>query len=109
MTDGDENPKADLLLAISRSEISIQAFGPWSYWRLGKIPPATAGSKSGRSNVAGSNCCILRTLASLARTFTPNQIEALVNELGEDKVLELTVLVGEIGKSQLKKTPNDEK
>lgn len=40
-------------------------------------------------------------MASLARTFTPDEIEALVEELGEEKVLELSVLVEELGKSRL--------
>ena len=41
------------------------------------------------------------TMASLARTFTPDEIDALVEELGRDRVLELAVLVEELGKSRL--------
>ena len=45
---------------------------------------------------------VVTTMASLARTFTPDEIDALVEELGEDKVLELSVLIEELGKSRLK-------
>lgn len=45
---------------------------------------------------------VVETMASLARTFTPDEIEALVEELGEEKVLELSVLIEELGKSRLK-------
>ena len=41
------------------------------------------------------------TMASLARTFTADEIEALVKELGEEKILELSVLIEELGKSRL--------
>ncbi len=44
---------------------------------------------------------VVTTMASLARTFTPEEIEALVEELGEEKVLELSVLIEELGKSRL--------
>lgn len=44
---------------------------------------------------------VVTTMASLARTFTPDEIEALVEELGEEKVLELSVLIEELGKSRL--------
>jgi len=44
---------------------------------------------------------VVTTMASLARTFTPNEIEALVDELGEEKILELAVLIEELGKSRL--------
>ena len=44
---------------------------------------------------------IVETMASLARTFTPDEIEALVEELGEEKILELSVLIEELGKSRL--------
>ncbi len=44
---------------------------------------------------------IVTTMASLARTFTPGEIEALVGELGEEQVLELSVLIEELGKSRL--------
>jgi hypothetical protein len=45
---------------------------------------------------------IVKTMASLARTFTADEIEALVEELGEKKILELSVLIEELGKSRLK-------
>lgn len=45
---------------------------------------------------------VVTTMASLARTFTPDEIDALVDELGEEKVLELSVLIEELGKSRLK-------
>lgn len=45
---------------------------------------------------------ILETMASLARTFTADEIEDLVEELGEEKILELSVLIEELGKSRLK-------
>jgi hypothetical protein len=44
---------------------------------------------------------IVETMASLARTFTADEIEALVNELGEEQILELSVLIEELGKSRL--------
>jgi len=44
---------------------------------------------------------VIETMASLGRTFTPDEIEALVEELGEDKILELSVLIEELGKSRL--------
>lgn len=44
---------------------------------------------------------VVTTMASLARTFTPDEIEALVDELGEEKILELSVLIEELGKSRL--------
>lgn len=44
---------------------------------------------------------IIPTMASLARTFTPDEISALVEELGEDKILELSVLIEKLGKSRL--------
>jgi hypothetical protein len=44
---------------------------------------------------------VVETMASLARTFTADEIETLVEELGEDKVLELSVLIEELGKSRL--------
>jgi len=40
-------------------------------------------------------------MASLARTFTADEIDALVEELGEEKILELSVLIEELGKSRL--------
>jgi hypothetical protein len=45
---------------------------------------------------------IVETMASLARTFTADEIEDLVEELGEEKILELSVLIEELGKSRLK-------
>jgi hypothetical protein len=45
---------------------------------------------------------IVETMASLARTFTADEIEALVEELVEEKILELSVLIEELGKSRLK-------
>jgi hypothetical protein len=53
------------------------------------------------SDVAERMADIVPTMASLARTFTPDEIEALVDELGEEKVLELSVLIEELGKSRL--------
>jgi len=44
---------------------------------------------------------VVETMASLARTFTADEIEALVEELGEEKILELSVLIEELGKSRL--------
>ena len=44
---------------------------------------------------------VVDTMASLARTFDPDEIEALVDELGEEKILELSVLIDELGKSRL--------
>jgi len=41
-------------------------------------------------------------MASLARTFTADEIEALVEELGIEKILELSILIEELGKSRLK-------
>jgi len=44
---------------------------------------------------------IVETMASLARTFTADEIETLVDELGKEKILELSVLIDELGKSRL--------
>ena len=44
---------------------------------------------------------VVTTMASLARTFTSDEIAALVDELGEEQVLELAVLIEELGKSRL--------
>lgn len=44
---------------------------------------------------------VVETMSSLARTFTADEIETLVDELGEEKVLELSVLIEELGKSRL--------
>jgi hypothetical protein len=43
----------------------------------------------------------VQTMAKLARTFTADEIEALVEDLGPDRVLELAVLVDELGRSRL--------
>ena len=51
--------------------------------------------------VADRTSEVVTSMASLARTFTADEIEALVAELGEEKVLELTVLIEELGKSRL--------
>lgn len=51
--------------------------------------------------VAERTAEVVGTMASLARTFTPEEIDALVDELGEEKVLELSVLIEELGKSRL--------
>lgn len=51
---------------------------------------------------------VVETMASLARTFTADEIEALVDELGEDKILELSVLIEELGKSRLKEILDEE-
>lgn len=51
---------------------------------------------------------IVETMASLARTFTADEIEALVTELGEEKILELSVLIEELGKSRLKEILEEE-
>lgn len=51
---------------------------------------------------------IVDTMASLARTFTADEIEDLVKELGEEKILELSVLIEELGKSRLKDILEDE-
>jgi hypothetical protein len=44
---------------------------------------------------------VVETMASLARTFTPDEIAALVAELGEDRILELAVLIEELGRGRL--------
>jgi len=44
---------------------------------------------------------VVETMASLARTFTPDEIEALVDELGEERILELAVLIEELGRGRL--------
>lgn len=54
------------------------------------------------TDVADRTGEVVETMASLARTFTPDEIAALVEELGEDKILELSVLIEELGKSRLK-------
>lgn len=54
-----------------------------------------------REEVAERTGEVVDTMASLARTFTADEIEALVEELGEEKILELSVLIEELGKSRL--------
>lgn len=51
---------------------------------------------------------IVETMASLARTFTADEINALVEELGEEKILELSVLIEELGKIRLKEILEEE-
>jgi hypothetical protein len=51
---------------------------------------------------------VVETMASLARTFTADEIEVLVEELGEEKLLELSVLIEELGKSRLKEILDEE-
>jgi len=53
------------------------------------------------AEVADRTSEVVETMASLARTFTADEIEALVDELGEEKILELSVLIEELGKSRL--------
>jgi hypothetical protein len=53
------------------------------------------------SEVADRVAEVVETMASLARTFTPDEIEALVEELGEDRILELAVLIEELGRGRL--------
>jgi hypothetical protein len=51
--------------------------------------------------IADRTTDVVPTMASLARTFTPEEINALEDELGEEKVLELSTLIEELGKSRL--------
>jgi len=51
--------------------------------------------------VAERTAEVVGTMASIARTFTPDEIEALVEELGADRVLELAVLIEELGRGRL--------
>ena len=60
--------------------------------------PLTVAPESGVAERTGE---VVETMASLARTFTAAEIEALVDELGEEKILELSVLIEELGKSRL--------
>jgi hypothetical protein len=60
------------------------------------------------ADVAEQTTEIIETMASLARTFTADEIDALVAELGEDKILELSVLIEELGKSRLADILNTE-
>ena len=54
------------------------------------------------AEVADRTAEVVETMASLARTFTADEISAIVDELGKEKVLELSVLIEELGKSRLK-------
>jgi hypothetical protein len=60
--------------------------------------PLTISPSAGAAERTGE---VVETMASLARTFTPDEIEALVEELGEEQILELSVLIEELGKSRL--------
>lgn len=51
--------------------------------------------------VADKTSDVVTTISSLARTFTADEIEALVDELGEERIFELSVLIEELGKSRL--------
>ena len=44
---------------------------------------------------------VVETMSSLARTFTPDEIDSLVDDLGEDRILELAVLIEELGRGRL--------
>jgi hypothetical protein len=44
---------------------------------------------------------VVENMSSLARTFTADEIESLVDELGEERILELAVLIEELGKGRL--------
>ena len=46
-------------------------------------------------------------MASLARTFTADEIENLVEELEDEKILELSVLIEGLGKSCLEEILED--
>jgi len=61
--------------------------------------PLTIGPEADTADRTGE---VIETMASLARTFTADEIEALVEELGEEKIPELAVLIEELGKSRLK-------
>lgn len=43
----------------------------------------------------------VEAMAGLTHTFTADEIDALVEELGEEKILELPVLIDDLGKSRL--------
>jgi len=51
--------------------------------------------------VADRTADVVETMAGLARTFSADEIDALVDELGKKKILELSVLIDELGKSRL--------
>jgi len=67
--------------------------------------PLTISPSEGAADKTGE---VVETMASLARTFTADEIEALVEELGEEKILELSVLIEELGKSRLKEILDEE-
>jgi hypothetical protein len=71
------------------------------YYKNGEFVnrPLTIAPTPGAAEKAGE---VIDTMSSLARTFSPDEIEALVEELGEEKILELSVLIEELGKSRLK-------
>jgi hypothetical protein len=60
--------------------------------------PLTIGPEADVADRIGE---VVVTMASLARTFTADDIDALVEELGEEKILELSVLIEELGKTRL--------
>lgn len=60
------------------------------------------------AEVAENTADTITTMASLARTFTPDEIDALVDELGREKILELSVLIEELGKSRLAEIIDEE-
>ena len=41
-------------------------------------------------------------MSGLARTLSHDEVEALLEELGEQKILKLSVLIEELGKSRFK-------
>lgn len=43
----------------------------------------------------------VQRLSTIARTFTAEEVAALVEELGEERVLELSVLIEELGRGRL--------
>jgi len=53
------------------------------------------------AEVADQTVEVVETMASLARTFTADEIDALVEELGEEDIYDLSVLIEELGKSRL--------
>lgn len=72
----------------------------FAYYKNGEFvnrPLTVAPTDAVASRVAD----VVPTMAILARAFTPEKITALVEELSEDKVLELSVLIEQLGKSRL--------
>jgi len=53
------------------------------------------------ADVADRTGEVVEKMASLARTFTADDIDALSEELGEERILDLSVLIEELGKSRL--------